>query len=498
MATMVAIDLGAQSGRVAVGRFDGRRLTVSEVHRFANLPVRTQGRLQWDVLRLYDEVLLGLRAAAAAGARVDSVSVDSWAVDFGLLDRKGRLLQNPVHYRDARRASAVDRVFGQVPARELYERTGIQLLPINTIFELAAMAGESDPVLEIADSLLLIPDLIHHWLCGSRVSEFTNASTTQCFDPWTRRWATDLLERLEIPTRLLPEVVSPGTPLGPLAADVALETGLTNAAVVAAATHDTAAAVAAVPFRRDGSAYISAGTWSLVGVEVPQPVVDDRTFAANLTNEGGVAGTFRLLRNVTGLWLVHECRRAWALEGHDFGYDELVSLSGAEPALRSFIDPDDSLFAAPGDMPARVREFCVATGQPEPTTPAAVVRCILESLALKHARAIDILREAAGATPQEIHVVGGGSHNELLCRWTANACGLPVLAGPAEATEIGNLIVQAMALGELGSLRDAREVVAASFEPTIYEPIDAEQWDDARTRFAALTHGVSTPEEIGA
>ena len=498
MATMVAVDLGAQSGRVAVGHFDGDTLSVSEVHRFPNVPVRTQGRLQWDVLRLYDEVLAGLRAAAADASRVDSVGVDSWAVDFGLLDAKGRLLQNPVHYRDARRASAVDRVFHQVPARELYERTGIQLLPINSIFELAAMAAERDPVLDVADSLLLIPDLVHHWLCGSRVSEFTNATTTQCFDPRAGRWATDLLERLEIPTRLLPDVVAPGTLLGPLAADVAVDTGLTGAVVVAPATHDTAAAVAAVPFRRSGSAYISAGTWSLVGVEVDQPVIDDRTFAANLTNEGGVAGTFRLLRNVTGLWLVHECRRAWELDGRKYAYSELVALASDEPALRSFIDPDDPLFAAPGDMPRRVHEFCAATRQPVPTTPAAVVRCILESLALKHARTVDVLREAAGASPHEVHVVGGGARNELLCRWTAEACGLPVLAGPAEATEVGNIVVQAIALGELQSLHEGRELVRASFVPTVYEPVAGRAWDEARARFAALLNDARSREEVGA
>lgn len=498
MATMVAVDLGAQSGRVALGRYDGERLSVAEVHRFPNVPVRTQGRLQWDVLRLYQDVLEGLRSAGREAGRVDSVGVDSWGVDFGLLDRKGRLVQNPVHYRDARRASAVEHVLARVPARELYERTGIQLMPINTVFELAAMVAEDDPAVGVAETLLLIPDLFHYWLGGVRASEFTNATTTQCFDPREGAWALDLLERLQIPARLLPEVARPGTVLGPLSADVAAETRLDAAVVVAGATHDTGAAVAAVPFRRPGSAYISAGTWSLVGVEVDRPVIDDRTFAANLTNEGGVAGTFRLLRNVTGLWLLHECRRTWALQDREYGFDELVALAPDAPALRSFVDPNDALFAAPGDMPRRVRDFCVSTGQEAPDEPAAVVRCILESLALKHWQTIELLREAAGAAPSEVHVVGGGARNELLCRWTADAAGLPVLAGPAEATEIGNLAVQAIALGELASLDEAREVVRASFPPTVYEPHASAAWREARDRFEKITGAPRPREEIGA
>jgi rhamnulokinase len=484
---MVAADLGAQSGRIALGRFDGERLDVSEVHRFSNVPVRTRATLSWDILRLYQDVLDGLRAAGRDAGRIDSVGVDAWAVDFGLLDRSGRLLGNPVHYRDARRAAAVDGVFARIPPRELYERTGIQLMPINTIFELAGMATGNDPVLAAADTLLLIPDLVHYWLCGSRVVERTNATTTQCFDPRAGGWAGDLLARLELPPGLFPEVVLPGTTLGPLAPDVADEVQIEGATVVAVGTHDTASAVAAIPFRQAGSAYISAGTWSLVGVEVDGPVIDDRTFAANLTNEGGVAGTVRLLKNVAGLWILHECRRAWALEGRDFAFEELVSEASEAPQLRALIDPDDALFADPGSMPAKVAEFCVATRQPVPESPGAVTRCVLESLALKHAQAIGSLAEATGAMPTEVHVVGGGARNELLCVWTAEAAGLPVLAGPEEATQIGNLLVQAIALGELASLDEAREVVRASIEPVLYEPSGSAVWREARDRFAELT-----------
>ena len=491
MATMVAVDLGAQSGRVAVGRFDGRRLAVDEVHRFPNVPVRTHGRLQWDVLRLYADVLDGLRAAGRASGRVDSVGVDSWAVDFGLLDSRGRLVQNPVHYRDSRRASAFDGVLSHIPARELYERTGVQLLPINTIVELAAMAEERDPALTVAERLLLIPDLMHFWLGGSQATEFTNATTTQCLDAADRSWATDLLERLGVPARLPAELVAPGTVLGPLATDVAEDTGLRDARVIAPATHDTASAVVGAPLRQAGSAYISAGTWSLVGLEVDRPVIDDRTFAANLTNEGGVGGRYRLLRNVTGLWLLHECRRAWAAQGRDHGFDELVALAADAPAHRSLIDPDDPLFAAPGDMPLRIRDYCERTGQESPVEPAAVARCILESLALKHRQTLELLREATGHAPSEVHVVGGGSRNELLCQWTADAAGIPALAGPAEATEVGNLVVQAIALGELSSVQEGRELVEASFPLRVHEPHETSEWQDARERFAAI---VARPE----
>ena len=490
MGTFAAADLGAQSGRVAVGRFDGERISVTEVHRFANVPVRAGETLYWDILRLYQDVVDGLRAAAREAGRVDSVAVDSWGVDFGLLDRRGRLLQNPVHYRDARRARAMEPALERIAPRELYERTGIQLMPINTVFELSAMAADDDAALAGADTLLFVPDLLHHWLCRVRTSEYTNATTSQCFDPRTGAWAGDLLERLGVPSRILPELVAAGTRLAPLARDVAADTGLAGAGVVAVATHDTASAVAAVPFRAGGSAFISSGTWSLVGLEVPEPLIDDASFAANLTNEGGVGGTFRLLRNVTGLWLLEECRRVWAQQGEEYSFDQLVALTKAAPPFASFIEPNDPVFAEPGDMPARVRAFCAHSGQPEPGDPGAVVRCILESLALKHAQTIELLARVTGAVPGEVHVVGGGARNELLCRWTASAAGMPVVAGPEEATVLGNLLVQAISTGEIASVADAREVVRASFAPAVYEPNETAAWQEARERFA---HAVALP-----
>jgi rhamnulokinase len=493
---LAAVDLGAQSGRVATGRFDGARLELSHVHRFPNRAVQTGGRLSWDVLRLWTDALDGLEAAARAAGRLDSIGIDSWGVDFALLDANGHLLANPVAYRDTRRAAAFEPTLGRLPPRELYERTGIQLLPINSVFELAAMASERDPLLEAAGTLLLIADLFVYWLSGVRVAEFTLASTTQCLDARTGGWAVDLLERIEVPAHIFPELVPPASVVGAVTPAVAEELGLPGdgATVVAVATHDTASAVAAVPFRHPGSAYISAGTWSLVGVETAAPVVDDATFHANLTNEGGIAGTSRLLRNVPGLWLLEECRHAWAHQGASYSFDELLELARGAPPVASLIDPDDPRFAVPGDMPARIREVCAETGQEPPANPAEVTRCILESLALKHAYVLDLLRTAGGAQPGEVHLVGGGARNPLLCRFTASATGLPVLAGPEEAAVVGNLLAQLMALGEVAGIDEARELVRASTRTQAYEPEDADTWREARERFADLfTESVETP-----
>ena len=496
MATMAAVDLGAQSGRVAVGHFDGERLSVIEVHRFPNVPVLVHGTLHWDVLRLYDGVLEGLGAAALqTSGHVDSIGIDTWGVDFALIDRKGRLVQNPVHHRDRRIEGAMEQVLARIPARELYERTGIQLMPINTLFQLFAMAAADDPALEIADVLLLIPDLFNYWLGGVLACELTNATTSQCLDPRAQAWAGDVLERLELPSRVFPDIVPPATVLGILDEEVAERTRLRGAVVVTPATHDTASAVAAVPIRSRDAVYISSGTWSLVGMELSAPLIDDRTFAANLTNEGGVGGTFRLLRNVNGLWLLHECRRAWAARGETWEFAELVAMADQAPALRSFVDPNDSAFLAPGDMPDRIREFCAATRQDVPQEAAAVVRCVLESLALKYRQTIELLATVTGVAPPEIHVVGGGALNAHLCQWTADATGLPVLAGPIEATEIGNLAVQAIALGELASLEEAREVVRASFAPALYEPRDGGVWEEAYVRFEGIAGPNSRPAE---
>ena len=486
MTTMAAIDLGAQSGRVAVGTLDGDRLSVTEVHRFPNVPVEAHGTLYWDPLRLFDEIQIGLAAAGTTSADVASIGVDSWGVDYGLLDGQGRLIENPVHHRDRRTDGAMEALFAEVPAREVYERTGIQHMPINTLVQLYAAVRADEASLEIAEALLLIPDLFHFWLSGVATSEYTNATTTQCLDARAQAWATELLERLGLPAKVLPELVRPATPLGSLLSEVAERTRLRRAVVIAPATHDTASAVAAVPFRQHGSAYISAGTWSLVGVELDSPLITDESFAANLTNEGGIDNTVRLLKNVNGMWLVHECQRAWADEGKVIDFDELVRLARDAPQHISLIDPDDPSLMQPGSMPERIRQACISAGQPEPASPGTVVRCILESLALKYRYTVELLTRVTGTAPSEIHAVGGGARNELLCQCTANATGLPVLAGPEEATVVGNLLGQAIALGELSSLEEARAIVRSSFEPRVFEPAQQAEWGDAYERFRQI------------
>jgi rhamnulokinase len=480
---MVAVDVGAESGRAVVGAFDGGRLALEDAHRFPNVPVKLAGTLHWDFLRLFGELTAGLRHAASGGP-VASVGVDTWGVDFGLLDARGRLLANPVHYRDARTEGMPAAAFAIVPREEIYAATGIQFMSINTLFQLYSMVRAGDPLLGQAHRLLMTADLFHHFLAGTAVSEYTLASTSQCLDPVARDWARPLLERLEIPTGILPPIVEPGTDLGPLRADVAAETGLRSARVVAPGSHDTASAVVGAPLGGPTTAFLSSGTWSLIGLEMPGPVVSDVTLAANLTNEGGVGGTVRLLSNVMGLWLVQESRRALWPEGGAPSYEELAVLAEAAPAFTAFVDPDDERFLRPGDMPDRVRAFCAETNQPVPGDVGTLLRVIFESLALRYWVAVAELGRAAGRPVEAIQVVGGGSRNDLLCRLTADATGLPVRAGPVEATAIGNLAVQAIAAGELDDVAEARELVARSFPMASHAP--AGNWTDARARFEAL------------
>lgn len=482
---LAAVDLGAESGRVVVGTLAADRLALEEAHRFPNVPVRVRGTLHWDVLRLWSEVEAGLRRAGSAG-EVASVAVDTWGVDFALLDARGRLLANPVHYRDGRTDGVPERVFERVPRDEVYATTGIQVMPINTLYQLAAMALERDPLLAQARRLLLMPDLFTSWLSGGfEAAEYTNATTTQCLDARSRTWARPMLGRLGIPAVLLPEVAAPGTIVGRLAPELAEAAGLGCAQAVLTASHDTASAVAGTPLASPRTAYLSSGTWSLLGLEVPAPVINEASAAANLTNEGGVGGTVRLLRNVAGLWLVQEARRALWPAGEAPSYAEIAALAEAAPAFTALIDPDDPRFLRPGDLPAAVRAFCEETGQPAPDDHGTLFRVLLESLALRYAVVLAQLAEASGVQPDGIHVVGGGANNTLLNRLTAGATGLPVRAGPAEATAIGNLLVQALATGRIGSLAEGRELVARSFSIATFEPEG--DWTEARARFAAVT-----------
>lgn len=467
---LLAVDLGAESGRTVLGTFDGERLIVEEVRRFANRPVEVVGTLHWDVLRLYADVLDGIRAAGP----IDSIGVDTWGVDFGLLDRTGRLVGNPVHYRDRRTDGMREEAFRRVPRDEIYARTGIQFIAINTLYQLMSLVVAKDPQLEAADRLLTMPALIAYWLTGAKADEFTDATTTQCFDPLAGAWASEMLERLGIPSRIFGEVVQPGTDLG--AARPELE--LKDSRVIAPGTHDTASAVAAVPFEDSRqAAYISSGTWSLVGIEAREPVISPEAMEANLTNEGGVAKTFRLLKNVMGLWLLQECRRVWELRGGHMSYEDLLRLAADAPPFAAVIDPDDERLLRPGDMPARIIQLAAESGQPLNSEPGAIARCIFESLALKYRRTIDQLERVGGAAIRTIHVVGGGSNNRLLCQMTADACGRLVIAGPVEATALGNLLVQAIALGLVSSLDQARELVKRSVTLEIYEPKATPQWD---------------------
>ncbi len=482
----LAFDLGAESGRGILGLFDGSRLALDVVHRFPNGPVRTLDALHWDVLRLYSEMLNAMRLCAAKVGGVDAVGIDTWGVDFGLLGRDGTLLGNPRHYRDPHTEGVMEQCFARVPKAEIFRRTGIQFMRFNTMFQLAAMKRDGSPLLEVAKHLLLIPDLFHYFLTGVKVNELTDASTSQMLDPATRGWAFDLVDDLGLPSGVLGTIVQPGTVLGPLRAAVASDTGLSPSPVVATATHDTAAAVAAVPARGEGWAYISSGTWSLVGVELPSPRVTDAALAANFTNEIGFGSTVRFLKNVMGLWLVQECRRTWERAGQAHSYEDLMRRAAEAPAFGSVVDPDDGSFILPASMPQALADYCRKTGQPAPEGVGPTVRCALESLALRYRWVLEKLEELTGQRLGVIHVVGGGSQNELLCQLTADCCGREVLAGPVEATAIGNVLVQAVGLGALGSLADAREVVRRSFDVRRYEPRADERWQNLYERFTRL------------
>ncbi len=482
-ASYLAVDLGAESGRLVLGRFDGGRVSLEEVHRFPNAAVRLPDGLHWDVLRILSEIKDGL-ARAVREEEIEGVGVDSWGVDFGLLDSEGALVSNPYHHRDARTEGMMEKAFGLVPKEEIYNTTGIQFLPINTLYQLLAMRGS--PLLEAAETMLLIPDLMNFWLTGEKACEYTNATTTQLFDLEEGGWSEDLFEAMDLPSRILAPIVQPATELGPLLPEVAEEVGA-GPPVFAVASHDTASAVVAVPAEGEDFAYISSGTWSLVGVELSGPVVTEEGLRANFTNEGGFGGKTRLLKNVMGLWLLQECRRQWAREGKEYSYEELARLAEDAPPAGPLVDPDHPVFLAPGDMASRIRSFCEETGQRPPEEPAAVARCVFESLVLKYRHAIEQAESLAGRAIGTVNVVGGGSQNSLLCQLTSDATRRPVLAGPVEATALGNLMVQVHARGHLASLEEIRETVRRSVEVQEYEPQGREDgWQEAYENLQGL------------
>ena len=480
----LAIDLGAESGRAVIGQFDGDRLRLEEVHRFANRPARVLDSLYWDVLQLWNEIQVGLALAAELhGAGLNSVGLDTWGVDFALLAADDTLLENPYHYRDNRTDGMMEVAFERVPRAEIFERTGIQFIQLNTIFQLLAMSRQGAPSLALAKTLLTMPDLFNFWLTGRKANEFTIATTTQCYDPRAERWAIELLRRLGIPTHFFIDLIPPGTVLGKLRRSVAEETGCPFIPVVAPATHDTGSAVAAVPSTGNDHIYLSSGTWSLMGVETHAPIITDQTLRYNLTNEGGVNGTFRLLKNIMGLWLVQECRREWSRAGETYSYDELTHMAAEAPAFGPIVLPGDSRFLSPGDMPSRIQSFCHETGQAVPQTKGAIVRCALESLALEYRWVAQCLDELVGRHLPTIHIIGGGSQNQLLNQLTADATGRTVVAGPVEATAVGNILVQAMALGHIPSLAEGRAVVRRSFTLRTFESRTSSDWDAAYVRY---------------
>ncbi len=465
--TYAAVDLGASSGRVITARVGEDELTLREAHRFANRPVRVAGTLHWDVLRLYREILDGLRAAGD----VSSAGIDSWAVDYGLLDSSGALIANPVHYRDARTDGVMDRVVADVGADTLYDVSGLQFLPFNTVYQL--LAG---PLPEHARTLLMIPDLLAYWLTGSPGAEITNASTTGLYDVRSGEWARPLISRLGLPPEIFPPLRRPGDAIGTLTPDVAGEIGRTLP-IVAVGSHDTASAVLAVPAEDDRFGYVSCGTWSLAGVELDSPVLTAESRAAGFTNEVGVGGTIRYLRNVMGLWLLQESLRTW---GDEASLPGLLASAAEAPAFAALVDPGDQVFLPPGDMPGRIAAYCTRTGQRPPRGRAETVRCVLESLALGHRAAIRDASRLSGRQVEVVHIVGGGVRNALLCQLTADACGLPVVAGPVEATAIGNALVQARADGLNTGLRS---LVRRTQDLIVYHPRGNDTaWDDAARR----------------
>ena len=478
---VAAVDLGASSGRVVVAEVGAGRLELTEVHRFPNRPVRVGGTLHWDVLALYAGVLDGLRAAGRLGP-VDAIGIDSWAVDSGLLDDDGVLLGNPVHYRDDRHATAVEAVHAVVGPAELYRVTGLQHLPFNTVFQLAAARGTAQ--FEAARQVLLVPDLLAHWLTGAVGAEVTNASTTGLLDATTRQWSEPLVDRLGLGRGLFPPLRQPGETLGTLTPAVQGETGLGPVPVVAVGSHDTASAVVGVPAATDRFAYVSCGTWSLVGVELEAPVLTEESRVAGFTNELGVDGTVRYLHNVMGLWLLQESLRTWADAGLPADLPGLLAAAERVPALTAVVDPDDPRFLPPGDMPARIAEVCRETGQTPPQGQAETVRCIVDSLALAYRRTVRRAAELSGRDVDVVHLVGGGARNTLLCRLTADACGLPVLAGPVEAAALGNALVQARALGAVdGGLAELRALIRSTQEVVEHLPSSSPvDWAAAEAR----------------
>ncbi|HVX67827.1 MAG TPA: rhamnulokinase family protein [Bryobacteraceae bacterium] len=482
----LAIDLGAESGRVMRGSIKQGQLALEELHRFPNAPVRLPTGIYWDTLRLFHEMQQGLAVAGRERKlEVSGIGIDTWGVDFGLLSEDGELAANPRHYRDARNNGMPERTFSVVPREKVFVQTGLQFMQFNTLFQVNAMRLAGTPALEYAATLLFMPDLFSYFLTGERRAELSIASTSQFYNPLKKRWATELFEELGLPVGILPEIVPSGTLLGPLLPHVGEAAGLSGAPVYATCGHDTASAVAAVPAQGDDWCYISSGTWSLMGVELDAPIVNERSLSFNFTNEIGFGGTIRLLKNIAGLWLLQECRRAWSLAGKEYDYAELARMAAAAKPFSAIIHPD--MFLEPGSMPERIEAWCREHGGECPQGPAEMCRTILESLALRYRQVLESLESLLGRKLRVIHIVGGGSRNQVLNQFVADATGRVVVAGPSEATAAGNILVQAIGSGAVPDLAGGRDLIRHSFPVTTFEPCPSPEWDRAYERFCALT-----------
>ncbi|MDD7180413.1 MAG: rhamnulokinase family protein [Eubacteriales bacterium] len=486
---MLAIDLGASSGRGIVGSFDGEKIELRENHRFSNDPVINAGMFNWDILRIFHEIKESMRQCALSDDRdIASMGIDTWGVDFGLLDSKGHLLGNPTHYRDERNLGMAEYSYKFVPRDELYARTGIQTIDFNSLFQLLAIKKDTPELLSIAKDMLFIPDLLNYFLTGNKQTEYTIASTGQLLDANARDWAWDLIKRYGLPENIFRNIVMPGTPCGSLLAQVKEEVGGIDPKVISVAAHDTGSAVVSVPAKGEKFIFISSGTWSIMGTETKQPVISEKSNEYNFTNEGGYGGTIRFSKNITGLWLEQESRRQWAREGKKYSYDELSDMALTAKPLRFLVNPDEPILGIPGNIPQRIREYCEKTGQGKPETMGEIVRCIFDSIALRYRWVIDKIDEMCGEKLPAINIVGGGTKEKMLSKFAATACKRPVFTGPVEATAMGNIAAQAIAMGELHDLSEAREVIARSTEMGEYYPVkeDEAMWDEAYERFCKL------------
>lgn len=479
---VLTFDFGASSGRAMLAKFDGETIDLTEVHRFDNNPVMLGKTFYWDVLALFHEIKQGIIKAKAYG-EFSSIGIDTWGVDFGLLDKNGDLLQNPVNYRDRRTEGTAQQVSETIDLKELYNMTGVQIMEINTLFQLYSLAQRHPELLKQADCALLMPDLFGYFLTGKKTAEYSIASTTQMLDPAAKNWNRDLLSRLRLPAHMFPDVVPSGTVLGEVTPEICDELGIRDVKVISVTGHDTACAVVAAPSQEEDFIFISCGTWSLFGTELQAPVISEESRRYNITNEGGYGYTTRFLKNIIGLWLIQETRRQYRREGYEYSYNDLEKAAVASEAFRYFIDPNAPEFVAPGNIPERIRAYCVRTGQGAPQTVGEIMRCIYESLAMTYRHTMEQIQDCTGKKYRQIHMIGGGTKDNLLCSMTANAAGCKVVAGPIEATAMGNSAVQLMAQGAIRDLRQARQIVARSFQTIEYLPENTADWDEAYRRF---------------